>query len=139
MNRPANFDYQPGDYVFVQIPSIAKYEWHPFTISSAPEQQGFIWLHIRSVGTWTNKLYEFFDERNRSKKRETLQLQLPRDQQTNNLQELEETMHNLDDTSYDGFETLEDEIHPLAVIEPPLDSEHHERYEHQYDRNFATR
>ena len=34
------------------------YEWHPFTISSSPEQH-FIGLHIRAVGTWTNKLYEF--------------------------------------------------------------------------------
>ena len=128
MNRPFNFDYQPGDYVFVQIPSIAKYEWHPFTISSAPEQQGFIWLHIRSVGTWTNKLYEFFDERNRSKKRETLQLQLPRDQQTNNVQELEETyMRNLDNASYDGFEVLGNEIHPLAIVEQPPDSRQDER------------
>lgn len=26
--------------MFVNIPAIAKYEWHPFTISSAPEQGG---------------------------------------------------------------------------------------------------
>ena len=32
--------YRAGDYIFVLIPEIAKYEWHPFTISSAPEQAG---------------------------------------------------------------------------------------------------
>ena len=38
--RPPKLRYQPGDYVFINIPSIAKNEWHPFTISSAPEQKG---------------------------------------------------------------------------------------------------
>ena len=33
-------------------------------MSSSPEQQDFIGLHIRSVGTWTNKLYDFFNEKN---------------------------------------------------------------------------
>lgn len=40
IRRPPNFDFHPGDYVFVRIPKIAKSEWHPFTISSAPEQEG---------------------------------------------------------------------------------------------------
>lgn len=40
IKRPVHFDFHPGDYVFVNIPAIAKYEWHPFTISSAPEQEG---------------------------------------------------------------------------------------------------
>lgn len=40
IKRPHNFDFHPGDYVFVNVPAIAKYEWHPFTISSAPEQEG---------------------------------------------------------------------------------------------------
>ncbi len=26
--------------MYINIPVVAKYEWHPFTISSAPEQQG---------------------------------------------------------------------------------------------------
>ena len=55
---------------------IARYEWHPFTISSAPEQSGIIWLHIRSVGTWTNKLYKFFEDRNRKMQKGTQALYL---------------------------------------------------------------
>ncbi|XP_018332506.1 NADPH oxidase 5 [Agrilus planipennis] len=61
IKRPLNFDFHPGDYVFVNIPAIAKYEWHPFTISSAPEQEDYMWLHIRGVGEWTNRLYEYFE------------------------------------------------------------------------------
>lgn len=40
IKRPSQFDFHPGDYIFVNIPAIAKYEWHPFTISSCPEQEG---------------------------------------------------------------------------------------------------
>ncbi|KAK3594672.1 hypothetical protein CHS0354_016337 [Potamilus streckersoni] len=40
ISRPPNFNFQPGDYVFLQIPAIATHEWHPFSISSAPEMEG---------------------------------------------------------------------------------------------------
>ncbi|XP_018347473.1 PREDICTED: NADPH oxidase 5 [Trachymyrmex septentrionalis] len=62
IKRPPNFHFHPGDYVFVKIPVIAKYEWHPFTISSAPEQEDYMWLHIRAVGEWTNSLYSYFEK-----------------------------------------------------------------------------
>ncbi|XP_043508307.1 NADPH oxidase 5 isoform X1 [Frieseomelitta varia] len=62
IKKPPHFVFHPGDYVFVNIPVIARYEWHPFTISSAPEQEGYIWLHIRAVGEWTNSLYSYFDK-----------------------------------------------------------------------------
>jgi NAD(P)H-flavin reductase len=45
IRRPPNFEFSPGDYVFIRIPRIAKYEWHPFTISSAPEQTGWLPNH----------------------------------------------------------------------------------------------
>nr|CAD7198632.1 unnamed protein product [Timema douglasi] len=61
IKRPYHFDFHPGDYVFVNVPAIAKYEWHPFTISSAPEQEDYMWLHIRGVGEWTNRLYNYFE------------------------------------------------------------------------------
>ncbi|XP_033372927.1 NADPH oxidase 5 [Parus major] len=60
IQRPESFRFQPGDFVFLNIPAIAAYEWHPFSISSAPEQPGTLWLHIRARGQWTNKLYEHF-------------------------------------------------------------------------------
>ncbi|XP_035865550.1 NADPH oxidase 5 [Phyllostomus discolor] len=60
IKRPPLFNYRPGDYLYLNIPTIARYEWHPFTISSAPEQKDTIWLHIRSEGQWTNRLYESF-------------------------------------------------------------------------------
>lgn len=62
IKRPPHFHFHPGDYVFVSIPVIARYEWHPFTISSAPEQEDYMWLHIRAVGEWTNSLYSYFEK-----------------------------------------------------------------------------
>lgn len=62
IKRPPHFYFRPGDYVFVNIPAIAKYEWHPFTLSSAPEQEDYMWLHIRGVGEWTNRLYSYFEK-----------------------------------------------------------------------------
>ncbi len=62
ITRPPNFKFRSGDYLYIKIPRIARYEWHPFTISSAPELKDELWLHIRTLGNWTNKLYEFFDE-----------------------------------------------------------------------------
>ena len=45
----------PGQYLYVNIPSISKFQWHPFTITSSP-QDGFISLHIKVVGDWTENL-----------------------------------------------------------------------------------
>ncbi|CAB4066983.1 NOX5 [Lepeophtheirus salmonis] len=62
IKRPPSFGFQPGDYIFINIPSIAMFEWHPFTISSAPEQSDVVTLHIRVVGQWTRRLYEYFEQ-----------------------------------------------------------------------------
>jgi predicted ferric reductase len=53
--RPAGFSFGAGDYVFLRIPGIAKHEWHPFTISSAPEQPNLT-FHVRSLGNWSSAL-----------------------------------------------------------------------------------
>ncbi|XP_048251238.1 NADPH oxidase 5-like [Haliotis rufescens] len=60
ITKPTSMKFRPGDYLFLQIPDIAKYEWHPFTISSAPELDDRLWVHVRSAGHWTNRLYEYF-------------------------------------------------------------------------------
>jgi hypothetical protein len=54
---PPDWRHAAGDYVFVRIPEIAEHEWHPFTISSAPELDDRIELHVRSAGNWTRALH----------------------------------------------------------------------------------
>lgn len=55
-----DFLYQPGQYLFLNVPEISIFQWHPLTISSCPEE-GFISIHIRIVGDWTRKLAELVD------------------------------------------------------------------------------
>ncbi|XP_076438955.1 NADPH oxidase 5-like isoform X2 [Babylonia areolata] len=62
ISRPNSFQFKAGDYVFLNIPVIAHYEWHPLTISSAPETKGSFSVHIRSAGHWTRKLYAYFED-----------------------------------------------------------------------------
>jgi len=45
-----------NDRLLVRIPEIARGEWHPFTISSAPERDGEISLHVKATGNWTSRL-----------------------------------------------------------------------------------
>src|SRR5262249_30646806 len=45
-----------ADYVFVRVPALSRAEWHPFTISSAPERADVITLHVRASGNWTKAL-----------------------------------------------------------------------------------
>ncbi|KAI9091555.1 hypothetical protein DFS34DRAFT_323892 [Phlyctochytrium arcticum] len=40
------FVYKAGEYLFLNCPEIAEMEWHPFTITSAPEE-GYFGCHIR--------------------------------------------------------------------------------------------
>ncbi|KAI8917319.1 NADPH oxidase [Entophlyctis helioformis] len=49
-----SFQYKPGQYLFVNIPAVSGLQWHPFTISSTPEE-GFVSVHVRIVGDWTKK------------------------------------------------------------------------------------
>jgi predicted ferric reductase/Ca2+-binding EF-hand superfamily protein len=54
--RPPGFEHHATDYVFIRIPEISRHEWHPFTISSAPQRER-LGLHIRALGNWTRELH----------------------------------------------------------------------------------
>lgn len=54
--RPEWFEYEAGEYVFLKHPAISRREWHPFTVTSNPEDKENLELHVRSVGTWTRRL-----------------------------------------------------------------------------------
>jgi predicted ferric reductase len=57
------FVYQPGVYLFLNVPYLSSQEWHPFTITSAPEQE-FVSVHIRIVGDWTGALKKLLNPNN---------------------------------------------------------------------------
>jgi NADPH oxidase len=50
-----SFKYTAGQWLFIQVPEVSKFQWHPFTITSAPEDP-YVSVHIRQVGDWTRAL-----------------------------------------------------------------------------------
>ncbi|XP_075453075.1 NADPH oxidase 3 [Ascaphus truei] len=55
--KKRGFQMEPGQYVFLQCPAVSQLEWHPFTLTSAPEEQ-FFSVHVSSVGDWTEGLFK---------------------------------------------------------------------------------
>lgn len=52
------FDYNPGQYIYIAIPELSWFEFHPFSISSGPKELT-VTLHIRKTGNWTSALHKF--------------------------------------------------------------------------------
>ncbi|KAL1200139.1 Respiratory burst oxidase-like protein C [Cardamine amara subsp. amara] len=60
-SRPQNFKYKSGQYMFVNCAAVSPFEWHPFSITSAP-QDDYLSCHIRVLGDWTRALKGVFSE-----------------------------------------------------------------------------
>ncbi|KAJ6746583.1 putative proteinDPH OXIDASE [Salix koriyanagi] len=65
LSKPQGFKYKSGQYIFLQCPAISSFEWHPFSITSAPGDD-HLSVHIRVVGDWTEELKRVFTEGNDS-------------------------------------------------------------------------
>ncbi|VAH63657.1 unnamed protein product [Triticum turgidum subsp. durum] len=59
MTKPATFRYKSGQYMFVQCPAVSPFEWHPFSITSAPGDE-YLSIHVRQLGDWTRELKRVF-------------------------------------------------------------------------------
>uniref|UniRef100_A0A8B9V3Y7 NADPH oxidase 1 n=1 Tax=Anas zonorhyncha TaxID=75864 RepID=A0A8B9V3Y7_9AVES len=55
------FRMEVGQYIFVNCPAISLLEWHPFTLTSAPEED-FFSIHIRAAGDWTERIIDTFQQ-----------------------------------------------------------------------------
>ncbi len=53
IERPSGFTFRAGDFIFLLIPALPRFEWHPFGISSPPELQESSSLHVRTLGDYT--------------------------------------------------------------------------------------
>jgi len=51
----SSFKYVAGQWLFLQVPEISSFQWHPFTITSAPEDP-YVSIHVRQVGDFTKEL-----------------------------------------------------------------------------------
>ncbi|WOO85418.1 Putative respiratory burst oxidase G [Vanrija pseudolonga] len=48
------FNYSAGQYLFMQVPELSFFQWHPFTISVCLDKE--VQLHIKTDGNWTGRL-----------------------------------------------------------------------------------
>jgi len=61
MSKPPGFRYWSGQYIFINCRAVSPYEWHPFSITSAPGDD-YLSVHIRTRGDWTSRLRTVFSE-----------------------------------------------------------------------------
>ena len=59
--RFRKWTYGVGDYVFLLCPNISLFEWHPYSLTSHPNEDSFT-VHVRIVGDWTKKLFALCEE-----------------------------------------------------------------------------
>ncbi|TFY56237.1 hypothetical protein EVJ58_g7759 [Rhodofomes roseus] len=55
--KKENTPTRAGQYIFLHCPEVSYFQWHPFTLTSAPEED-YISVHIRMVGDFTRALAE---------------------------------------------------------------------------------
>ncbi|KAJ0598196.1 putative ferric-chelate reductase (NADH) [Helianthus annuus] len=64
-SKSRGLNYTPTSIIFINIPSISKAQWHPFTITSSsnlePEKLSVM---IKSEGSWSRKLYQMLSSPN---------------------------------------------------------------------------
>lgn len=53
--KKPSMKYKAGQWLFLNVPSVSKAQWHPFTITSCPFDP-YISVHVRQVGDFTRQL-----------------------------------------------------------------------------------
>ncbi|PRQ16810.1 putative NAD(P)H oxidase (H(2)O(2)-forming) [Rosa chinensis] len=61
MSKPQGFRYHSGQYMFINCAAVSPFEWHPFSITSAPGDD-HLSVHIRTLGDWTQQLKTVFSQ-----------------------------------------------------------------------------
>ncbi|XP_048324801.2 respiratory burst oxidase homolog protein B [Ziziphus jujuba] len=61
MSKPNGFKYTSGQYIYVKCRDISPFQWHPFSITSAPGDD-YLSIHVRSAGDWTSQLRAIFSK-----------------------------------------------------------------------------
>ncbi|KAM6597009.1 hypothetical protein CsatA_007533 [Cannabis sativa] len=61
MLKPRGFEYSSGQYIYLNCSAISPFEWHPFSLTSAPDDD-YLSVHIRGLGDWTKELNSTFSK-----------------------------------------------------------------------------
>ncbi|OIV95099.1 hypothetical protein TanjilG_21489 [Lupinus angustifolius] len=59
VSKPKGFKYSSGQYIVVKCLDVSPFEWHPFSITSAPGDN-YISVHIKNKGDWTSQMIGVF-------------------------------------------------------------------------------
>ncbi|XP_043687052.1 ferric reduction oxidase 8, mitochondrial [Telopea speciosissima] len=58
LRKPLGLKYTPTSVIFMKIPSISKFQWHPFSVTSSSNvDKDTISVMIRCDGEWTSSLF----------------------------------------------------------------------------------
>jgi hypothetical protein len=49
-------------YVFIAVPSLSLFQWHPFSVASAPDDKSGAVLYVKAIGRWTRSLRKLASE-----------------------------------------------------------------------------
>lgn len=59
----AGLNYLPSSFIFVNIPSISQFQWHPFSItSSSSVDKHTMSVMMKCEGKWTDSVYKKVEE-----------------------------------------------------------------------------
>ncbi|XP_050384097.1 respiratory burst oxidase homolog protein B [Argentina anserina] len=61
MSKPQGLKYTSGQYIYINCSVISPFQWHPFSITSAPGDD-YLSVHIRTLGDWTSQLKYIFSQ-----------------------------------------------------------------------------
>jgi Ca2+-binding EF-hand superfamily protein len=61
IQKPKKFNFRCGQYAQLNIPAISKWQWHPFTFASSPNDDN-LFFFISPAGDWTSQLKNFSTE-----------------------------------------------------------------------------
>ncbi|PRQ42254.1 putative NAD(P)H oxidase (H(2)O(2)-forming) [Rosa chinensis] len=61
MSKPHRLKYISGQYIYINCSAISPFQWHPFSITSAPGDD-YLSVHIRTLGDWTSQLKYIFSQ-----------------------------------------------------------------------------
>ncbi|BBN10085.1 ferric-chelate reductase [Marchantia polymorpha subsp. ruderalis] len=57
--KPGNLEYNALSFMYVLVPSISKFEWHPFSVASSPlDGTNQICIYIKPLGTYTKDVHD---------------------------------------------------------------------------------
>ena len=49
--------YKPGHYVYLNVPALSLFQWHPFTLTSCPDDS-YMSVHIHTTGDWSKGILD---------------------------------------------------------------------------------